>query len=243
MRIRKIPSGINGRIKWVVPALAGVMVLVSCTRPGEGPAWDPKDYIAHEVSSSDLAAWDFWGMGKSFESGNGQFCLAESDSSEGVILLSPVSYSGDVILRYKTMALTSATVLVAILSASDTGSHDLNIPPGYNGNMGLWIREKENYFYAFRNAAHNFPPFIRKYPVPGNDALASGEENFMLPGVYYEIELGRMGKSLWLNVDGKNIVEASDESMLPGGHVAFRVRGSAGLKAACLIKDLVIYSR
>jgi hypothetical protein len=108
--------------------------------------------------------------------------------------------------------------------------------------MGLWINNKDNYFYAFRNAPHGFPPFIRKYPVPGNDALVTASENFMVPGVYYSIEAGRMGNKLWLSVDGKKIIEAEDKSMLPGGHIAFRIRGTAGYKAACLIKDLEIYS-
>jgi hypothetical protein len=43
-------------------------------------------------------------------------------------------------------------------------------------------------------------------------------------------------------VDGEKIVETEDESMLPGGHMAFRIRGTAGFKAACLIRDLEIYS-
>jgi hypothetical protein len=118
----------------------------------------------------------------------------------------------------------------------------LSIPGDYNGAMSLWVNEKDNYFYAFKNASHAYPPFIRKYPVPGGDALAIAEENLMLPGKYYAIELGRIGNKLWLKIDGKKVLETVDESMLPGGHIAFRVRGTAGFKAACLIKDLEIFS-
>jgi hypothetical protein len=147
-----------------------------------------------------------------------------------------------VIIRYKTMALTSATVLVFMHSATDVGSDKLTIPIDYDGNMGLWVNEKDNYFYAFKNAPHNFPPFLRKYPVPGGEALAMATENFMLPGVFYDIEIGRVGNNLWLSVDGQKIIETEDKSILPGGHLAFRIRGTAGFKAACMIKEVEIYS-
>ncbi len=58
----------------------------------------------------------------------------------------------------------------------------------------------------------------------------------------YTIEIGRIDNSLWLSVDGEKIIETVDESILPGGHVVFRVRGTAGFKAACLIKEVEIYS-
>jgi len=204
---------------------------------------DLESYKKEVITSMDLNSWDFWGMGKSFESGGGQFCLTENDSTLGAVLISPESYAGDVIIRYKTYALTTATVLVVMHSVSDLDSDDkLTIPRDYNGKMGLWVNEKDNYFYAFRNAAHAYPPFIRRYPIPGNDALVIAKENFMLPGVYYSIEIGRINNKLWLSVDGKKIVETEDKPILSGGHIIFRVRGTAGFKAACLIKDLEIYS-
>jgi len=207
-----------------------------------GTRLDLENYNKDAISAEDLGSWDFWGMGKAFASGGGAFCMTENDSTLGAVMVSPVSYDGDVIVRYKTLALTSATVLVFMHSATDVGSEKLTIPTGYNGNMGMWVNEKDNYFYAFRNAPHNFPPFLRKYPVPGGDAIAMANENFMLPGVYYDIEIGRVGNKLWLNVDGENIFETKDESVLSGGHLAFRIRGTAGFKAACLIKDVEIYS-
>ncbi len=203
---------------------------------------DLEKYNKEIVSSQDLAGWDFWGMGKAFESGGGSFCLTENDSTVGAVLISPESYAGDVIVRYKTLALTSAAVLVFMHSASDVGSDKLTIPADYNGNMGIWTSEKDNYFHAFRNEAHNFPPFIRKYPVPGEDAIGMASENIMLPGVFYSMEIGRIGNRLWLSVDGQKIIETADESILSGGHLVFRVRGTAGFKAACLIKEVVIYS-
>jgi len=203
---------------------------------------DLENYKKEVVTAQDLARWDFRGMGKAFASGGGTFCLTENDSTVGAVMISPAAYTGDVIVRYKTLALTSATVLVFMHSATDVGSETLTIPSDYNGNMGMWTKEKDNYFYAFRNAPHNYPPFLRKYPVPGGDALVMANENFMLPGVYYDIEIGRVGNRLWLSVDGRKIIETEDESILPGGHLAFRIRGTAGFKAACLIKEVEIYS-
>ena len=116
---------------------------------------DLEKYQKEVVSASDLGNWDFWGLGKAYPSGPA-FCLTENDSTVGAVLISPASYTGDVVVRYKTMALTSATVLVFMHSATDVGSDKLTIPEDYNGNMGLWINEKDNYFYAFKNAPHNF---------------------------------------------------------------------------------------
>jgi hypothetical protein len=208
-----------------------------------GSTLELENYKKEVITSTDLEGWDFWGLGKAFNAGGGQFCLTENDSTMGAVLISPDSYVGDVIIRYKTFALTSATVLVVMHSASDLDSDvNLTIPEDHNGAMGIWVNEKDNYFYAFKNASHNNPPFLRKYPVPGGNALAVGDENLMLPGKYYAIEIGRIGNKLWLNIDGEKVLETEDESILPGGHIVFRVRGTAGFKAACLIKDLEIYS-
>lgn len=228
--------------KGMILAMAGFLSASLIAQQAESTL-DLESYKKEVISSKDLAEWDFWGMGKAFDAGGGQFCLTENDSTLGAVLISPESYAGDVIIRYKTYALTTAAVLVVMHSITDLDSDEkLTIPGNYNGSMALWVNDKDNYFYAFRNAAHAYPPFIRRYPVPGNDALVIAKENFMLPGVYYSIEVGRMGNKLWLSVDGKKIIETEETSILPGGHIAFRVRGTAGFKAACLIKDLEVYS-
>lgn len=226
---------------WTVVLITGLAISTHAQQQHES-SLDLEKYKKELVSSGDLAGWDFFGMGKAFESGGGSVCLTENDSTVGAVLISPESYTGDVIVRYKTLALTSATVLVFMHSVSDVGSDKLTIPADYNGNMGMWTTDKDNYFHAFRNEAHNFPPFIRKYPVPGEAALALASENVTLPGVFYTIEIGRIGNKLWLSVDGQKIIKTVDESMLPGGHLVFRVRGTAGFKAACLIKEVEIYS-
>lgn len=196
----------------------------------------------HVVSADELVNWTLVGKGEVAKHG-AQVSLQESDDSKGIMLVSPDAYSNDIIVRYKVMALTPATVLVALLSASDEGaSADLTIPEDFDGSLGLFTGEKENYFFAFKNAPHNVTPFVRKSPYAGK-TLGSAKENSMIAGVYYDIEIGKKKDKLWLSVDGKKIIEARDKDPLDGGHLALRIRGTAGFKAGCLIKDLEVFSR
>ncbi|WP_372772947.1 hypothetical protein [Mangrovibacterium sp.] len=197
-----------------------------------------------KLSPEDLNSWSFFGQGSKMVESHNMFFMKEDPAySDGVMIVSPESYGEEVVVRYEVMTLTPATVLVAILSASNPGEDaNLTIPADYDGSMKLWIDDVESYFYAFRNAPHNFTPFIRKYPVPkGQDpALVSADQNIMYPGVFYSIELGRNKASLWLKIDGEKILETSDGNAWSGGHIAFRIRGTAGEYAACLIRNMEI---
>lgn len=196
-----------------------------------------------KLSPEDLNNWSFYGQGTKMVESHNMFFMKEAPESNGVMLVSPDSYGEDVVLKYDVMTLTPASVLVALLSASNIGDDaTLTIPEDYDGSMSLWIDDVESYFYAFRNAPHNFTPFIRKYPVAeGEDpALVSYPTNIMHPGVFYAIEIGRKGKDIWLKVDGETILETTDKKALDGGHIAFRIRGTAGEYAACLIRNVEI---
>ncbi len=58
------------------------------------------------------------------------------------------------------MPMNPASVCVAILYASDMGdAESLTMPTGYDGSMGHWINEIDNYFFAFHNQAHYRKPF------------------------------------------------------------------------------------
>jgi hypothetical protein len=191
------------------------------------------------VSTDELINWTIVGKGKVEKYGS-QLAMQESDDSKGIMMVSPDAYDSDIIVRYKVMALTPATVLVALLSVSDVGeSVNLSIPGDFDGSLGLFTNEKENYFFAFKNAPHNVTPFVRKSPADGK-TLGSAGENRMIAGVYYEIEIGKYQEKLWLTIDGEKVFEAEDEKPLTGGHLALRIRGTAGFKAGCLIKDLEI---
>lgn len=196
-----------------------------------------------QVTLEELNEWTFLGQGTKMVESHNSFFMKEAPQSEGVMILSPGTYSDKVVVKYDVMTLTPATVLVAILSASNLGNdEEITIPKDYDGTMKLWIEDVQSYFYAFRNGPHNFTPFIRKYPVAdgGNPALVSLDKNIMSCGNFYSVELGRDGNKLWLKVDGKTILETKDETPFSGGHIAFRIRGTAGEYAACLIRNLEI---
>lgn len=194
-----------------------------------------------KVSSNELINWRIWGKGEVFNLGD-QTCLKEYDETKGVMIVSPKAYGENVILKFKVLALTSASVVAVVISGSDPGrSDELIIPIDYDGNFNLWQEEKENYFFAFKNAPHGLTPFVTKNPKPGK-ILTSASKNFMVAGLYYDIEVGRKDNKLWLSIDNEKAFEINDEEPLSGGHVALRIRGTAGFKGACLIKDLIIFS-
>jgi hypothetical protein len=83
---------------------------------------------------------------------------------------------------------------------------------------------------------------VRKNPGSGEE-LISAAENVMIAGFYYDIEVGREEEKLWLSIDGRKTFEVNDEDPLPGGHIAIRLRGTAGFKAGCLIKDMEILEK
>ncbi|TKG96883.1 hypothetical protein EYV94_00170 [Puteibacter caeruleilacunae] len=203
-----------------------------------------QDFQKEVVSPQDLAKWDFYGLGKAYTEVHNQFCITEADVSKGAMIVSPKRYGENIIVRYKAMTLTHAAVLVAMLSASDHGkSTGLTVPENHDGAMPFWRDEVDCYFFAFRNGPHNFTPFVRKYPKKDNTALGSAEENVMYAGKFHDIEVGRIGKKLWLKIDGSLMFDAVDEKPLTEGRIAFRTRGTAGFKAAFLMKDLEIYTK
>lgn len=193
------------------------------------------------ITAEELSKWPLFGNGEVSTWGS-QTSIKEADDTKGVILISPDKYDNDIIIQYKVLALTPATVIVTMLSVSDEGESDeLTIPDNYDGSIGLWANIKDNYFFAFKNAPHNVTPFVRKNPK-AQKPLISAKENLMVAGVYYEIEVGKMQGKLWLSIDGKKVFETVDTNPLVGGHVALRLRGTAGFSAGCLIKELIISS-
>jgi len=202
-------------------------------------------YTQNRDAVKQLEEWTFYGQGTHLLEGHGQYLLKENpESSKGVGLISPKSYSTNVIMRYKVMALTPATVLVAILSASNHGNNtDLKLPDNYDGTIKYWSGGCDNYFFAFHNAAHNMPPFLRRFDEGvGRTMLDIDKKSRMHLGKYYNIEVGRKANVLWLKIDGKTVLKYKDPNPYSGGHLGLRIRGTGGEYAACLIKDLEIIS-
>jgi hypothetical protein len=203
----------------------------------------PVSYGQGRESVKQLDEWTFYGQGTKLLEGHGQYLIKENpDASKGVGLISPESYSTNVVMRYKVMALTPATVLVAILSASDRGeSSQLSLPENYDGSIKFWSGGCDNYFFAFHNAAHNYPPFVRRFDDK-KVMLDVDKKNRMHVGKYYSIEAGRKDNKIWLKIDGKTVLKYVDTKPYASGHLGLRIRGTGGEYAACLIKDLEIIS-
>ncbi len=195
------------------------------------------------VGSKELEKWAFFGKGfVAVDSNQEQIVLAELPGSKGVMLVSPVSYPKNIVLSYKIRPLTPESVLVALLSASDKGEKSgITFPNDYDGNMKYLITDIDNYFIAFHNSAHKKTPFIRKYPqeLPGKTELVMAESN-MMTTEWHDVEVGKQGGKIWLKIDNKTIVEATDENMIGGGHIIFRMRGTKTRIGVSLIKDVKI---
>ncbi len=197
--------------------------------------------IVTKYSSKDLESWQRLGAGKGYTTHN-QFMMEEVEGSIGFMIFSPEKYK-DVILCYEVMTMNPATVLVAIINASDNGSSsDLSITEDNNGSFGFWTKEVENYMFGFRVMAHNSTPFLRKHPAAngGNTTIGLAEKDVMHSGWRHIVELGKKGSKLWLKIDGEIIIDVADNKPLDAGRIAIRVRGTAGVLGKCMIRNLEI---
>ena len=194
------------------------------------------------ISVSELVKWQFLGEGEvNIDEIENAVFMTEAEGSKGVTIVSPKSYGESIVLSFKVKPSTYESVNVVIISASDkdTGG-DIQVLPDYDGNFGFWTQENvQNYIFAFHNGAHNRKPFIIKNP--GMTLLVENDEN-VAEERWLDIETGRKGLNLWLKIDGKMIVEGTDQDStgLPDGKVAFRLRGTPDSVASALFKDVVI---
>lgn len=194
-----------------------------------------------KYSPKDLENWQSLGDGLGYVT-HGQFMMEEVEGSAGFMILSPEKYN-DVILRYEVMTMNPATVLVALLNASDIGSStDLTIAEDYKGSFGFWTKEVEDYMFGFRVMAHNSTPFLRKHPAPkgGKSGIGLADKNVMHSGWRHTVECGKKGSRIWLKIDGETLIDVSDAKPLDAGKLAIRVRGTASDLGKSMIRNLEI---
>jgi hypothetical protein len=194
---------------------------------------------ATTISPEELdTEWDFYGIG-SKAAQNRMFYMEEAAGSSGVMLVSPEPFAGDLTLRYEIMPMSAASVCVAILYATDKGeATTLTMPEGYDGSMGHWINEVDNYFFAFHNAAHDRTPFAIRFPE--KQGLGEHPANVLRSGVFQTVEITRQGNTLRMSIDGEVLFEGNDSNPLSSGHIAFRLRGIPQQTASCLIRNVEI---
>jgi hypothetical protein len=194
-----------------------------------------------KYSPKDLESWQSLGDGLAYVTHN-QFMMEEVEGSIGFMIFSPEKYN-DVVLRYEVMTMNPATVLVALLNASDLGeSNGLTIADDNKGSFGYWTKEAEDYMFGFRVAAHNSTPFLRKHPAPegGTSGIGLAEKDMMHSGWRHTVEVGKKGSKLWLKIDGETVIDVTDEKPLDAGKIAIRVRGTAGILGKSMIRNLEI---
>lgn len=194
-----------------------------------------------QYSPKDLESWQTLGYGKAYVT-HGQFMMEEVEGSAGFMIFSPEKYD-DVVLRYEVMTMNPATVLVAILNASDLGSStELTITEDNRGSFGFWTKEVEDYMFGFRVMAHNSTPFLRKHPAPedGNSGIGLAKKHVMHSGWRHTVECGKKGSLLWLKIDDETLFEVEDKNPLGAGQIAIRVRGTGSDLGKSMIRNLEI---
>ncbi len=202
------------------------------------------DYKVQEFTHKDLMKWESSGKGIIANGSHKQLIMSETDSSKGIMIISPEIYGKSVILSYDVMTLRPATVLIVEFLAHNKENFDLELPDNYDGNVNYLFKNVNMYMFAFHNAAHNKPgPFIRKYPEPGMEPLVKANMQYLQSGIYYNVELGKIDEKLFLKIDGKTALETTDSNPFLGGKVILRIRGTAHETASCLIRNVKIYSR
>jgi len=197
--------------------------------------------FAEEIPTQTIAeTWMSYGKGV-VRYQNRMLFLQEAEDSKGVGVMSPKAYGENVILRYELMPMNPASVCVAFLSASNKGEDNkLTLPEGYDGSLGLWTQQTDNYFFAFHNMAHDRTPFSVRFPV--RQDMGEHKVNVMRAGEFATIEVGRRQGTVWLSINGTRLFEGVDPQPLKGGHLGFRIRGINGMAAACLIRNVTVIS-
>lgn len=153
------------------------------------PGYIADNYTVQEISADELMNWDMMGKGQ-LSAVNKQVYLAESQGSAGVLLTCPAKYGKELVVSYDVMALRPGTVLVALMSLSNTGDGGLKFEDGYDANLRYISNSTNAYMIAFLNAPHNRYPFINRFPAK-NNPLVEDDKSHMQPGVYYHINVGR----------------------------------------------------
>jgi hypothetical protein len=203
-----------------------------------------EQFTVTNYSHKDLLKWEKWGTGIIANGSHQQLIMSETEGSKGIMIVSPDIYHGDVILSYDVMTLRAATVVIVELFAHNTNQYDLTLPADYDGNVKYLFENVAMYMLSFHNAPHNKPgPFIRKYPEPGKEPLVKSNQRFVKPGIYHSIELGKIKHTIYLNIDGINVLETEDNDMLQAGKIVLRIRGTAHEHASCLIRNVKIYHK
>lgn len=227
-----------------VSKLIGGMLVASCLGGAVAAANQGPDSVRSwertEISPAELMGWSQWGRGSFVNFRDQSLQMVEDRDSEGLMLISPEPMPVDSAVSYRVMTLQPATVLVVMHSFAEDSSGALNLPSNYDGGVSV-LAGRSFYFFAFHNAPHNRHPFVRRSDGSHAETLAEAKRRYLQPGLWHDVEIGRAGGRVWLKVDGEVVLDTRDSAELPGGHLAFRIRGTGGEPASCLITDVALH--
>lgn len=194
-----------------------------------------------KLMAEEIVGWNKLGVG-ACQVDHGQVYMQEGENGVGLTLVSPLSYEGDIIVRYKLMPLNPATVCVFILNAVNTSDGSIKYPKQYNGYVQFWTQDVDCYFFAFHNEAHNWMPFLQKSSCEKkkSEKLQIAEKYGVATGKYNDVEIGRKAGHIWMKVNGDLLMDVEDDLFYKNGHVAFRIRGTGNEQGSCLIKDVEV---
>ncbi len=206
------------------------------------PAFEAQAHSTPEtIPVHELLQWQSAGQGTIETFRDRALQLTETEESEGLMIISPKSYGNQIVVRFSTMTLRPATVLVVMLSSSDgDGSGVLSIPEDFDGNLSNWNPEASDYFFAFHNAPHFRYPFVIRRQADSALLLQEASRSYMSVGRWHDVVCGRDGSQLWLKIDGKTVLNIKDPNPLDGGSIALRIRGSGTERASAFFKDLTL---
>jgi len=192
------------------------------------------------LAPEELERWTIAGIGSvKVDKKNNQVLINEGVNSKGITIISPSSFGKKVIVRFKVKALSPNGVNIVFLSiSSQNGEDKIAIPENYQGDFSFWTQgQVQNYMFSFHTGFHQPNSWIKRNP--GEQTLCE-KKDVVSEEIWYEIEVGRYGKKLWMKVDKQLVCEAEDEQDLPGGQIALRLRGPGDGSYSCLFKDLEI---
>ncbi|MFY0594602.1 DUF1961 family protein [Roseivirga sp.] len=207
-----------------------------------GQAQNRKSFTIQE-----LANWPTYGIGKASIQ-NDALVLEETEGSDGLFLISPKSYQGELTITYKVKALSESAVQIVLFSASDEGkSTDLTIPESNDlspREVWNWRTTLEHYNLTFNNKSHGIRPFFYKNISPYEKGFRLDQpNNIMVTERWYDVEIIKKDKTVRFTLDGKLIFEVKDHEPLPGGHIILRISGTNGdeiIFAKAAYKDFVL---
>ncbi len=203
--------------------------------------------IRDTLNVRDLTSWQTYGIGKvSIQSE--ELILEETEGSDGLFLISPKAYMGEITISYKVKAMSESAVQIVLFSASDAGeSMGLTVPSSNDltpREVWTWRTTLEHYNLTFNNRSHGIKPFFFKNIGPYEKGFRLDQpENVMETQRWYNVEIVKGENSVKFTLDNRVIFETKDHEPLVGGHIMFRISGTNGdetILAKAAYKDFVL---